>query len=209
MPIQTFPILCGHCGRGVGAEIVQVEGLTPPQLANLPPGAQFPPETTLWLRCPTCTGGSVRTNTGAVYPAAPAGRAIQYLPRDIERAWHEGRVAHNVAAYTAAEMMFRKILMHVAVDKAGASEGSSFSHYVDALDAAGYIATGLKTIVDPVRTRGNTANHELPASTESESLATMNVTEHLLASMYELPGMAAAQAAAAQGGAPPPGAAGP
>lgn len=35
-------------------------------------------------------------------------------------AWDEARRAHAAAAYTAAEIMCRKILMHIAVDKADA-----------------------------------------------------------------------------------------
>ena len=132
----------------------------------------------------------MRTASGAVYPAAPAGRNVAGLPSDVEEAWREGRIAHNVAAYTAAEMMFRKILMHVAVDKADAAEGATFAHYVDALDQAGYVTTGMRGVVDQVRQRGNAANHDLPASSERESLATMTITEHLLEAMYELPGMA-------------------
>lgn len=188
MAIATVPITCGGCGRGVGAEIVMAEGYNTATVQQV--GFAPRPNATLWLRCPSCFEGSVRTTTGAVYPAAPAGRSVGGLPPDIEKAWQEGRVAHNVAAYTAAEMMFRKILMHVAVDKAGASSGATFAHYIDALDTAGYITTGMRVVVDQVRQRGNAANHDLPASTAQESLATMTITEHLLEAMYELPGLA-------------------
>jgi len=61
---------------------------------------------------------------------------------------------------------------------------------VDALDAAGYITTGMKPVVDQIRRRGNAANHDLPPSTEQEALATMSITEHLLEAMYELPSLA-------------------
>ena len=86
-------------------------------------------------------------------------------------------------------MMCRKILMHVAVDKAGSAPGKSFVDYVNELEAEGYITKGLKDVVDQIRKRGNVANHELPASTEQDSLLTMTITEHLLEGLYELPGM--------------------
>jgi len=79
--------------------------------------------------------------------------------------------------------------MHVAVDKAGSAPGRNFVDYVNDLEKGGYITTGLKTVVDQVRKRGNVANHDLPASTEQDSLLTMTITEHLLEGMYELPGM--------------------
>jgi len=148
---------------------------------------------TLWLRCSNaaCSEGSVKTSSGAVYPSAPAGRNVRGLPPDVEQAWREGRTAHNVAAYTAAEMVFRKILMHVAVDKAGSDPGKHFIEYVNELESEGYITKGLRDVVDRLRQRGNVANHELPASSEDDSLLTMTITEHLLEGLYELPAMVA------------------
>lgn len=142
-----------------------------------------------WLLCPGCGDGSVMTAVGAVYPPAPAGSVVQNVPSDVEQAWREARTAHAVAAYTACEIMCRKILMHVAVDVAGAPGGKSFAEYIDVLVNGGYVTTNLKPVVDVVRTRGNTANHELPASTEQDSLRTLTITEYLLRGTYELPGM--------------------
>jgi len=87
-------------------------------------------------------------------------------------------------------MMLRKILMHIAVDVGASSPGKRFVEYVNALDSAGYITTNLKPVVEIVRDRGNAANHELPASTEEDSLRTIAITEHLLEAIYELPGLA-------------------
>jgi hypothetical protein len=131
----------------------------------------------------------VKLALGAVYPPSAAGRRVGGLPPEVDAAWREVRTAHSVAAYTASEIMCRKILMHIAVDVAGSDAGKSFVQYVNDLDAAGYITTGLKTVVDKVRNRGNIANHELPASTEDDSLVTMAITEHLLRSIYELPSL--------------------
>jgi hypothetical protein len=86
-------------------------------------------------------------------------------------------------------MMCRKILMHLAVDVAKSDVGKSFVQYVGDLEATGYIVKGLAPVVDQVRHRGNVANHELPASTEQDSLVTLQITEHLLRAIYELPGL--------------------
>jgi hypothetical protein len=125
---------------------------------------------------------------GAIYPAAPAGRMVEHLPSDVEAAWQEARKTHNIAAYTASEMMCRKILMHVAVDVVGAAAGKSFAEYVDVLESTHQFPPALKPVVDQVRLRGNTATHQLPASTERDSLVTMQITQHLLTGIYELPG---------------------
>lgn len=111
------------------------------------------------------------------------------LPNDVETAWMEARRSFGAGAYTASEVMCRKILMHVAVDKAGADEGKDFVTYVKALDDQGYVPTGMKHVVESIRSRGNVANHELPASTDEDATTTMVVTEHLLRSVYELPEM--------------------
>lgn len=83
--------------------------------------------------------------------------------------------------------MCRKILMHVAVDKAEAEGNRNFAYYVDQLEAKGFITTGLKPKIDEIRLRGNEATHELPASTDQIADRTLGVTRHLLVSVYELP----------------------
>jgi len=65
---------------------------------------------------------------------------------------------------------------------------TSFSTSND-LDNKGYVATGLKEKIDGIRQRGNVANHDLPASSEDDAHRTLNVTRHLLISVYELPQM--------------------
>lgn len=176
---ETESITCGHCGVGVAATIIhQAQPLINGQARSVQ-----------WLQCPSCHDASVKTASRAVYPVAPAGRTVQHLPEDVGRAWQEARTAHAVAAYTASEMMCRKILMHISVDKAGSSPGGSFLEYVNDLESAGFITAGLKPVVDQVRQRGNIANHELPSSEEQDSLLTLTITEHLLEGMYELPGM--------------------
>ncbi len=131
----------------------------------------------------------MRDRQGVVHPPTPAGGRVPNLPSDVEGAWREVRTAHAVAAYTAAEIMCRKILMHLAVDVVGSAVGRTFAEYVTDLDGAGYVAPGLRPVIDQIRQRGNTANHDLPASTEQDSLTTMAITEHLLRTIYELPGL--------------------
>jgi len=192
MPIPTWPITCGHCSREVGAEIVFVEGVNNATLmSNM---FQVPQGQPLWLRCPVCGQGSFRSaivpKAGfKVFPGALPAAAVTNLPTDVETAWTEARRAHSVGAFTAAEIMCRKILMHIAVDIAGSTPGQSFVSYVNELETGNYIIAGLQPVVDQIRDRGNKANHELPASTEAESIATMTITQHLLSGVYELPGL--------------------
>jgi hypothetical protein len=213
VPIATWAATCGHCSRSVAAEIVFIEGVAPQNLvaANFQP----PQSATMWLRCPACGEGSVRTpnrpgQRGLVFPGALPSSAVSNLPADVATAWAEARRSHSVGAYTAAEIMCRKILMHLAVDVAGSTPGKSFVQYIDDLEAGNYIMAGLKPVVDQIRSRGNKANHELPASTEQESISTMTIAHHLLSGIYELPNLVAPAAsagalpAAGAGGTPSP-----
>jgi Domain of unknown function (DUF4145) len=206
VPVPTFPITCGHCSHHVGAEIVFIQGVRPPDLTAPGFRADQYQRQTLWLRCPACGEGSVRTATGpsggpgVVIPGALPSSTVSNLPSDVAAAWTEARRSHATGAYTAAEIMCRKILMHLAVDMSGSAPGKSFVQYIDDLEAGNYIMAGLKPVVDQIRSRGNKANHELPASTQQESISTMTITQHLLSGIYELPTLAGSPASA---GAPP------
>jgi hypothetical protein len=187
--MATLPITCGHCGRAVGAEIVYDSVMW----GNVK-GSTYVPQTSagLWLLCPYCGEGSVRArNSGMIYPAPRPGKTLEHSPVEVVRAWEEARSAYSVGAYAAAELMCRKILMHVAVAKRLVKAGQPFVSCMNALQSAGYITTGLEEVVDQMRDRGNVANHDLPASSEQESQVTLMITRHLMEALYELPGMAA------------------
>ena len=80
--------------------------------------------------------------------------------------------------------------MHLAVDKANSMPGKGFVDYVNDLEAAGYVTPGLKPVIDQIRSRGNVANRDLPASTEKQASQTMKIVGYLLESIYELPALA-------------------
>ncbi len=167
-----LPITCGNCGLVVLAKVLNSNGTG-----------------TFWLLCPGCREGSVKVTSGAVYPAAAAGAPVNGLPDDVAQAWREARTVHAVAAYTASEILCRKILMHLAVDVAGGKPGDTFQAYIEHLDKAGYIGAGLRPAVEKIKNRGNVANHALPSSTEADSVITLKITEHLLRGIYEIPGL--------------------
>jgi hypothetical protein len=111
---------CGHCSN-------QVTGLVVAQASNKYGGQS------LWLRCPNCQEGSVKVAHGAVLPGLPFGPSVEGLPADIQDAYEEARQCMAVQAFTAAELICRKILMHVAVEK-GAKAGESFTAYLTHLE---------------------------------------------------------------------------
>jgi hypothetical protein len=183
--MTTYSIFCASCERFVAADIVC--GLDA-RVTN-EDALYLSGENTYWLRCPVCSEGSVKTKDGRVSPTASPARHIQGIPTDVSDAWKEAGLSYAAGAYTASEMLCRKILMHVAVERTDSKAGKNFTEYVDDLENAGLLTAGLKPVVDLVRQRGNTANHDLASSTQDEAVQTMKITEHLLRGIYELPGL--------------------
>ena len=75
-----------------------------------------------WLECSNCGRGSVR-NGPTISPGVSFGPQLQGLPPAVEAAYQQARRSMSVEAYTGAELVCRKILMHVAVEK-GAKAGT-------------------------------------------------------------------------------------
>jgi len=78
-------------------------------------------------------------------PRRTSGRSSKGLPDDVKQAWQAARTAHSVAAFTASEIMCRKILMPIAVDQ-GRSRPTGLRIYGHIMiwKAGGYIRTGTK-----------------------------------------------------------------
>jgi hypothetical protein len=170
-------LTCGHCGRDVAAAVLIMTSAD----ANAPQ--------TKWLRCVNCGGGLVLTPERGLLPAARPGANLEGLPGDVRRAYDEARSTASVNAWTSVEMMCRKILMHVAVDK-GAKGNQTFAAYLTYLQEKGYISPVMAGWVDLIRKHGNEAVHELPEVSEQRARSTLIFTEQLLRMTYEMDALA-------------------
>jgi hypothetical protein len=110
---------------------------------------------------------------------------IQGLPQLVEDAYTEARQCISVNAFTGCELICRKILMHVAVDK-GASEGKSFAFYLDYLQQQGYITPPIKLWADVIRNNGNEATHQIAQPSQERASGTLYFTAELLRIIYEM-----------------------
>lgn len=164
---------CGYCDARVAAAVlVRVHEQGGPPV--------------VWLRCTNCHRGSVYLPLERrQIPAAVPGESLEGLPPDVESAYDEARNAMGVQAHTAGELMCRKILMHVAVDK-GAPEGDTFQAYVDYIVDQGYITPPMRPWADVIRQHGNQATHKIPASDSARGLGTLAFTTQLLRLVYEM-----------------------
>jgi hypothetical protein len=131
----------------------------------------------------------VLTRDGVVYPPVAFGPTIEHLPADVSAAYDEARRCMSVSALTACELVCRKILMHVAVDK-GASEGETFEAYLSYLESQGYVTPPMKPWVKLIRTHGNKSTHCLPAPECERAESTLLFTAELLRLIYEMEAMA-------------------
>lgn len=128
-------------------------------------------------------------NNAGMYELSPAPLPmpkVKNLPEDIEGAWDEALNAGRGGAWTAAELMCRKILMHIAVDKFEMEEGERFVAYVKQFEAEGFFPRMMHPVIDGIRERGNRATHDLAQSTQAQAMKTLEVTHHVLRTIYEI-----------------------
>lgn len=170
---------CGYCGTTVSGAVVARYDWQDPATNRY---------SNKWLLCTHCTKPSAKINN-TVFPGSPFGPNIQGLPPEVGESYSEARRCMEVNAYTAAELICRKILMHVAADK-GAKEGESFAAYLTYLEANGYVTPPMKGWVDLIRQHGNKSTHKLDAPEKERAQSTVMFTAELLRLVYEMEYMA-------------------
>lgn len=137
-----------------------------------------------WLLCPSCSHGSVLDRDGNVYPTAIKGEIVKGLQGVVKDVYEEATKCFSFNAFTACELLCRKLLMHVAVDK-GAEESKSFEYYITYLQDGDYITPPMKTWVDLIRTHGNKSTHTIEPVEEGRAKSTLTFTAMLLKLIYE------------------------
>ena len=165
---------CGHCNT-------QVTGAVVSTFNHDSAGVQ---KWVRWLLCPNCVYGSVQTR-GQIYPGLPFRPLLEGLPPNVQEAYSEARRCMEVDSFTAAELICRKILMHVAVEK-GAKEGAPFTTYLSHLENSGYVTPPMKGWVDLIRQHGNEATHKLASPSRERAESTVMFTGELLRLIYEM-----------------------
>ena len=109
------------------------------------------------------------------------------VPKNVNDLYEEARrCAGAASAPTAAVLLCRKILMHIAVEK-GAKAGDTFISYIDHLQTKNYIPPDSRHWVDYIRTRSNDANHDVAEFSAQDALALIELTEMMLRVIYEFP----------------------
>jgi len=175
--VQSESYVCWFCGNLIATAV----GYAAIYSANQP----FPAAGVVRI-CQHCDSPTYFDQNGRRFPAAPPGRSVSAVPKDVNDLYEEARRSAGAEAPTAAVLVCRKILMHIAVEK-GAQPGQTFMSYVEHLDAKHYIPPDGKHWVDHIRKRSNDANHDVTQSTAQDAVALIELTEMLLRVIYEFP----------------------
>lgn len=111
---------------------------------------------------------------------------VEGLPNDVKRAFDETKRAIGADAHTAAVMMARTLIAHVAVNQ-GAETNKSFAFYVNYLRDQHIIPLGAHPWVDRIRDVGNDVVHDLRFSDRNEATLMLEFATMLLQHVYEMP----------------------
>lgn len=151
-----------------------------------------------WLRCISCLKGHV-DNEGTISPGIRPLDTPGVLSGDDLAAWDEALGCLSVGANTAAVMMCRKLLFHMAVahglpPKDGRKRAPNFKQALKHLEDKGVITILMRPWVDKIKDVGNEANHEIPRISAEDAMAVAKFTRQLIMLAYELPAMVAENA---------------
>jgi hypothetical protein len=143
-----------------------------------------------WLRCISCRLAVV-VNGGVASPSQKPLRVPSGLPADEGEVWNEVRECLGVGAYTAAVMLCRKLLMHIAVGHGLQAKNEkdfapNFTQCVDHLLSEGVVTARMKPWIDRIKDVGNEANHELAPVSKESALDVATFTQKLMELAYEM-----------------------
>lgn len=152
----------------------------------------------VWLRCISCFRGIVVNESGVSPSTMPLDTPEVLLGDDLV-AWNEVRSCLAAGANTAAVMMCRKLLFHIAVahglpDKNTKGRAPSFADALEHLEDEGVITKLMRPWADKIKDVGNEANHEIPSTSSGDAMAVAKFTRQLIMLAYELPAMVAENA---------------
>lgn len=191
--IEAKTYNCGFCGAMVSSKdgYVAMSGRTPSEY-----------QTAVIRICPGCNWPTVFDGSARPFPGSAPGNTVAKVPDELSKLYNEARLSAAAGAYTAAVLVCRKILMHLAVEE-GAKEGQSFLGYVEYLADKGYVPPNGKVWVDYIRQKGNEANHEIKLMNEEDAGALIIFAEMLLRFIYEFPNKVPAKPLPPSGGGAP------
>lgn len=143
-----------------------------------------------WMRCTDCGSGLVE-NWGTVSPGGLPLSIPDGVIEDVLSCWTEVRKCLSVRANSAAVMMCRKLLFHIAVahgltEKDDKGWAPNFSQAVKHLEDEEVITKKMRPWVDRIKDVGNGQNHEISPIDYESALDVAKFTQKLLELAFEM-----------------------
>ena len=181
-PVTHASYTCGYCDKEVGPR----EGFYGESSTGVKGERVISRQQPMIYICPVCGQPTYFNHQGMATPGVSFGRAIKHVPCDLALIYDEARQCMAINAYTAAVLLARKALMHIAVEEK-AEEGLSFAKYVKYFQDNNLVPKGTNDWIDQIRSKANEANHEIVIMKEDDAKKVLRFLEMLLALVYEYP----------------------
>jgi hypothetical protein len=175
----TRSYTCGHCNTYIDGQVIAY---------NHARGADRKVhvyEGDLWLRCTSCRKGTCFVD-GFQFPGIPYGPKIEGLPDKVKPIYSEIRECMKISAFTAAEMLCRKIIMNISAEE-GAGEDRSFVEYIEFLSEKQIVTNNMKPWLEQIKSNGGKSTHEFDPADRKRAESTVWLTATLLQIVYEAP----------------------
>ncbi|TQO20991.1 uncharacterized protein DUF4145 [Rhodoglobus vestalii] len=145
---------------------------------------------TRWLRCANCEHGLVQ-NGSKTSPSTLPLRVPKGVSGGELELWNEIRECLGGGTTTAAVMLCRKLLLHIAVSQGLHEKGENgrspnFLQAVNHLESEGVITKKMRVWVDRIKDVGNEANHVIASVSKAQAMDVAEFTEQLLRLTYEM-----------------------
>lgn len=186
-PHDARSYVCGWCGRtvssqlGMGKSELRIESSP---LAPLGVPNQFNRDVRVCTHC-ACATTFIEHNQlpgplpGEHFEAKGKGEHVEL----IVTLFNEARFALRDGAASCATLMFRKLLMHIAVEQ-GAKAGLKFVQYVEHLKDEGVVGKPQHGLLTRIKDAGNDENHDVRRASIDEARDLLDLASLLIRSVY-------------------------
>jgi hypothetical protein len=171
--IGSVSFVCGFCGNKVGSSHGYWHNDIPSARIRICTHCGYP---TFFI------GNNIQS------PGPMIGKDVDNLPDDVKNVYLEMRETFKNNCFTSTVLLGRKLIMHIAVDKAEAKEGETFVAYLEHLKKSNYIPPSGNNWLKYMKDLGNEKNHEIKVGNRNEAQKILKFIELLLVFIYEFPG---------------------
>jgi hypothetical protein len=178
---------CGWCGHAIASQYGLFKHDQWYEATILNPLGQAREFTRDIRVCVQC-GGATTFVKDEQYPSPLLGEPIDARKKSqdvqlIAALYDEARHALSQGATSCAVLMFRKLLMHVAVQQ-GAPKGQRFVQYCEYLKSNSVVGKPMHGLLDRIKDDGNEENHEVVRATREKAMDLLRLVTLLIKSVY-------------------------